>query len=207
MDAMWDQIESITLRLNLNMQGTPSSGGGLMLIFAIPYRYHTRAVTLRIKTITGKAKTLHLRVNLTKLNHLLALLADVSMLEGTRSEVDISKKKMNTKRKQANLRAQWQFLPFLETYRRPTISDFYIRDEHGDRWQKNYSPQAQIMKKVGWGAILSLFGIVFLFPLHISFEDNPLLWTILLVVFGVLFCFGFILAWFTPEMRENSKIM
>ena len=186
-----------------------------MMVFAIPYQYHTRPVTLRIKTILGKEKTLHLRVNLTKLNQILALLVDVSVLEGTRSEVDISKKKKNKKKdlikikttKQANLRAQWQFLPFHETYKRPTISDFYIRDEKGARWQKYYSHQAQILKKVGWGATLSLFGVIFLFSLHISFEDNPLVWTILLIIFGVLFCFGLILTFNTPEMRKNSKIM
>ncbi|MHA1729408.1 MAG: hypothetical protein ACTSWY_11835, partial [Promethearchaeota archaeon] len=196
-DAAWDQIESITITFNLNEQPIHIQYG-MMLLFAKPYMYHTRSVIFQIKTTTGKAKRIGLKVKLNNINHILNLLTDLKVFDSNRTKVDISKKKNNKKKER--LREQWQFIHSL-SYQSPISSDFFIRDENGAKWHRNYSRNAQIMNAMGVGANICLIGIVFLIALHISFSDNSLIWIMFLALGVVMFCIGFIFVWITPEMR------
>lgn len=74
-------------------------------------------------------------------------------------------------------------------------------------WQKNYSHNAKIMNVMGLVSSICLIGIIYLFALHISFADNQIIWSIIIVIFGITFLVGFVYAFFTPEMRDKPKFL
>ena len=177
-----------------------------MLIFLIPFFYHNRIVKFKLKTISGQEKKITLQINLNKINLLLKFLTDLKMFEINRSKVDINKEKDRKKKKKPRIRDQWQFIQ-RNSYESSITNNLYIREKNWTIWQKNYSQNAKKMNVMGFVSTICLFGILYLFALHISYADNPIIWDIVIFIFGITFLVGLVFAFNTPEMHDKAEFL
>ncbi|MHA1584144.1 MAG: hypothetical protein ACTSWL_02730 [Promethearchaeota archaeon] len=199
----WDEIDSITFIIS-KTGGSVSTRHGLLMIFLMPYFFHTRMVYISLKTISGNEIHIWLQINLNKVNGIFYFLKEFKNFNVNKTQINFSK--LKGKKYSNPIRDQWQFQRS-NSYQSSISQEFYIRNNDGKILQKSYSKNAKIM--IGFGAVstINLLVIYYLFASHILFAENPVIWYTFIIFGGTSFLIGFIYSFITPEMKKKRELI